>query len=224
MSHGKSMDFETILENCLMKYQPIRPKDLLAKLHEQGKSPSRSQFYRYAKKLEKNGKLQRKNGVWYYPKKQSPKKNAEEEIKRKIKSKIDEARKAWEDGDLSIANRKLLTASKMLAKKKPKSAILFFAVQSYLQDEEERVLKQFPNASRWQKSEIVSFFILRMIESLESIANLKLRETAKGKCWRGKFTGEELGIYDFVPLLEALLRSIGLYPASDKQIGHKEQQ
>jgi len=60
------MDIETALENCLSQYQPVRPKDLMSKLHQRKIKISRSQLYRYANKLSKAGKLDRKNGIWYY--------------------------------------------------------------------------------------------------------------------------------------------------------------
>jgi hypothetical protein len=60
------MDFETVLENCLGQYSPVRPKDLMNKLHERKIDVSRSKFYRFARKLEKANKLERKNGIWYF--------------------------------------------------------------------------------------------------------------------------------------------------------------
>jgi hypothetical protein len=70
MPHGKSRDIETVFETCLIENSPIRGKDLWAKLGERGIKLSRSQFYRYAKKLVKSGKLDRINGIYSYQKPQ----------------------------------------------------------------------------------------------------------------------------------------------------------
>ena len=66
MSHGKSMDIETVFETCLMKFSPIRGKDLKKKIEERGYNLSRAQFYRYAQKLVESERLERINGIWYY--------------------------------------------------------------------------------------------------------------------------------------------------------------
>jgi hypothetical protein len=66
LSHGKSKDIETVFETCLIKYSPIRGKDLRVKLGERGIKLSRSQFYRYAAKFVEYGKLKRINGIYYY--------------------------------------------------------------------------------------------------------------------------------------------------------------
>lgn len=66
MTHGKNMDIETIIETCLAQSQPIRPKDLFFKLQQRNVKISRSQFYRYAKRLSDAGKLKRLKGIWYH--------------------------------------------------------------------------------------------------------------------------------------------------------------
>ena len=66
MSHGKTMGIETVFETCLIKFSSIRGKDLKKKIEERGYPLSRAQFYRYAGKLTKSGKLEMINGIWYY--------------------------------------------------------------------------------------------------------------------------------------------------------------
>jgi hypothetical protein len=78
MSHGKSMDIETVFETCLIDFQPIRGTDLFKKIRERGYDLSRAQLYRYARKLKKLGKLEQRNGIWYYTKLPQPKKATKE--------------------------------------------------------------------------------------------------------------------------------------------------
>ncbi len=69
------MDIETVLATCLMQNSPIRGKDLYLKLGEKGYKVSKSQFFRYCKRLVKAGKLARNNGIYYYrqaPQKKEP--------------------------------------------------------------------------------------------------------------------------------------------------------
>lgn len=73
MVHGKSRDIETVFETCLIKYSPIRGKELLERLRKRGLKLSRSQFYRYAARVKKSGKLKRVNGIYHYQKPQNQK-------------------------------------------------------------------------------------------------------------------------------------------------------
>lgn len=214
------MDVMTAIEKCLKDLSPIRAKDLHVKLRERRINISRSQFYRYGKKLEKDEKLERKNGIWYYQKKLSHENTAEEELKRMVRSKIDEARQAWENGDLAIANRKIWTASELLTRKSPKLALTFFFAQCFLQNEEEQVLRRFPNVTRSQKREIVSFVMHFMIDALEGILERKGEEisvSSKGGTWSMEWTAEQLHIEHFSQLMGTLLRSIGLLAESNKE-------
>lgn len=60
------MDIETALETSLKKNSPIRGMDLKLMLEHRGYSFSRSQLYRYGRKLKDKGKLEQRNGVWHW--------------------------------------------------------------------------------------------------------------------------------------------------------------
>jgi len=208
------MDYETLVENCLTDYSPIRAKDLLAKLHQRSINISRSQFYRYGKKLEIAAKLERKNGIWHYKRKLPHEKTAEEEFERTVRSKIDEARQAWENGDLSIANRKIWTASTLIASRLPELGLVIIDVSHLLQDEENRVLTRFPHVTTALKREIVSLTILYEINTLEAIFDRK--EKVQGEKWK-QWTGEELRFVEFQQSMDTLLRSFGLKAKRNKE-------
>jgi hypothetical protein len=71
------MDKESAFESCLTQYSPIRGRDLKDKLGERGVRLSDAQFFRYARKMEKAGKLERHDGIYTY----SAKKTAEVQVK-----------------------------------------------------------------------------------------------------------------------------------------------